>query len=477
MAPRNRPDGLHGSAAALNPERSDDEVFLDRFADNPLGGTKLYHFFWTFPVIHCFPSEQEIERFAQHQVNAIFTAFESVRYILERHEDTIRERWCKKSTAKKRKLLLAGRPGMESEHRPDLAAMAAIAAQCTTPVGQEPDETLVRVAIARNSEACTLPYLNIEDLVRPGTFLTLLSSRGHNPVSSFSHTEFLHSPLARWPDVLLEPYLSSSTMQFLGQHTRSTYGRMKQWKNENDASESIYKGRGVHPGHGLKILRIQEILYTFLQRCCVLLARDILSDETTRMGGYPVIQPPQALIDSTTNHTSRAEVSLMAPYTVPSRLDLGRLRVLVDAKVGELEDHIWALREDPGYFREVFDDNKAHRMEYLKSTDGNVNAILKEPPHAMVASLVRNLIIDAYLPLCYWHECLRLVKHLQSTAARTDFRLSPNQDLPPEDHMNFLRLWTMLLALHTDFHENFGFSQILLVSRTPQVAGTTYPCP
>ena len=130
----------------------------------------------------------------------------------------------------------------------------------------------------------------------------------------------------------------------------------------------------------------------------------------------------------------------MAPYTVPIRLDLGRLRVLVDAKVGELEDHIWALREDPGYFHEVFDDNKAHRMEYLKSTDGNVNAILKEPPHAMIGSLIRNLIIDAYLPLYYWHECLRLVKHLQSTAARTDFKLSADQDLPPEYHMNFFRL-------------------------------------
>ncbi|KAI4703780.1 hypothetical protein J4E89_009749 [Alternaria sp. Ai002NY15] len=453
MAPRNQPDGPHGSAAALNPERSDDEVFLDRFADNPLGGTKLYEFFLSWPANDYFPSRQEVERIAQHQVDTIFGAFDRIRFILERHEDTIRKRWTKKSTSKKKKLLLAAQPNIPDEHRPDIAIEHAV--QSAYREKRQLKNYMARLAMARNSEACMVPYLNMEDLLQSGTFLTLLNSRGRNPVESFTQTELLHAPIARWSDATIQLYLRTYTMLFARRDTQTTYGQLKHWRSESDARQSVYEGGSVHLGHGLQILGIQKILYTFLQRCCFLLVGDLLSNEKAQLNGYPIIQQPSSLFTGTTEYTNRAEVSLMAPYTVPNQLDFGRLRILVSAKVGEIEDHIWALREDPGYFCEVFDDNKTHRMEYLKSTDGNVNAILKEPPHAMLGAIIRNLIMDAYLTLYYWHECLRLVKQLQFTTARTDFMPSLDQDLPAEHHRNFLRLWTMLLALHTDIHECF----------------------
>jgi len=213
MAPHNRPDGPHGSAAALNPERSDDEVFLDQFADSPGGGTKLYKFLQSYPAIDYFPSFREVERLAQHKVNEIFGAFEDVRYILERHEDTIRKRWCKKSTTKKKKLLLTAKPGMASAHRPDIAA--ELAATTMTTISDLEDELFfVSVCTARNSEACLVPFLNLEDLLHPGSFLTLLNSRGRNPIETFSHTELHHCPSAWWPDSALLPYLQRFTMVF-----------------------------------------------------------------------------------------------------------------------------------------------------------------------------------------------------------------------------------------------------------------------
>jgi hypothetical protein len=42
-----------------------------------------------------------------------------------------------------------------------------------------------------------------------------------------------------------------------------------------------------------------------------------------------------------------------APYRVTALLDIGSLRALVLAHRNEAEDHIWLLREDPGYFAEV----------------------------------------------------------------------------------------------------------------------------
>jgi hypothetical protein len=172
---------------------------------------------------------------------------------------------------------------------------------------------------------------------------------------------------------------------------------VKRWGNKEEAWQSVYKGRSVHPGHELQILGIQKILYTFLERSCFLLVGDVLSGEKAPLKEYPVTQEPWSLFNISANYTSRAEVSLMAPYGIPGHLDFDRLRCLISSKVGELEDHIWALREDPGYFREVFDEYKAHRPEYITSKDGNVNAILKEQPYVMMGDIIRSLITDPYL--------------------------------------------------------------------------------
>ncbi|KAI4931004.1 uncharacterized protein J4E92_004838 [Alternaria infectoria] len=450
MAPRNR---LDAPAAVLTPERSDDEIFLDKFADRPLGGTKLYHFFRSYPAIDYFPSRQEVERLAQHKVNEIFDAYENVHDILERHEDTIRKRWCKKSTAKKKKLLLTAQPGMASEHRPDLAVDLAASTTFINTLGHQP--RTVPVCTARNSEACLVPFLNLEDLLQQGTFLTFLNSRGHTPVESFSQTELLNCPIARCSDQVLRPRLHRFTMTFAGCNKQNSYGRMKRWTDPQDARQTIHNGHGVHPGHGLQILCIQEIIYTFLKRCCHLLVGDLLADEKGQSEKYPITSPMACVIENTANYTNRAELSLLTPYGVPRQLNFDRLRSLVSSKVGELEDHIWALREDPGYFSEVFHDYKSHRGEYMKSADGNVNSILKEPPHEMTGLILRHLITDPYLALFYWHECLRLVELLQFTARESDTKFSASQNLPETQHRNFLRLWTILQAIHTDLHECF----------------------
>ena len=161
------------------------------------------------------------------------------------------------------------------------------------------------------------------------------------------------------------------------------------------------------------------------------------------------------MIENTTDYTNQVEVSLVNPYGVLRQLDFHRLPSLVSSKVGELEDHIWSLQEDPGYFSEVFDDYRSHRCDYMKSADGNVNAVLKEPPHEMIGVVLRYLIKDPYLALFYCHELFRLVEHLQFTARGFDFNFPPDQDLPKAQHRNFLRLWTIFHAIHTDVHEFF----------------------
>ncbi|KAI4656274.1 hypothetical protein J4E93_000993 [Alternaria ventricosa] len=261
-------------------------------------------------------------------------------------------------------------------------------------------------------------------------------------------------------------------MIFVGRNTRNDYGQMKHWTDRRDARSAIYSGRGVHPGHGLQILRTQEIIYTFLKRCCHLLIGDLLADEKGRPEGYPIIPPVACAVDKSTNYANQAEVSLMTPYGNPRQLDFDRLRSLVSSKVSELEDHAWALREDPGYFTEIFNDYKAHRSEFIQSTERNVAGILEQPPHVMTGAIIREVVLGAYLPLFYWQKCLRLVTSLRSTAIERNFNFPHDQDLPEEYHINFLLLWTMLHVLHTDKHETFRQSLLGAPSMKPYLVKT-----
>lgn len=164
MALRNLPDGRRGPTAVPNPERSEDKVFLDRFADSPLCGTGRYRFFRSSPPINYFPSRPGVERLAQHKLNDRSAAFKYVHYVLERHEDAIRKRWCEKSTAKKKNLLLTAQPNIASEDCPDFAV--DLAASTTSININEHRPSTTPVCTARDIEACLVPFLSLEDLLR-----------------------------------------------------------------------------------------------------------------------------------------------------------------------------------------------------------------------------------------------------------------------------------------------------------------------
>ena len=52
------------------------------------------------------------------------------------------------------------------------------------------------------------------------------------------------------------------------------------------------------------------------------------------------------------------------------QMDFVRLKSLLTAKRAAAEDHIWTLREDPGYFRDVVLDYSEHQSDRLLSEDG-----------------------------------------------------------------------------------------------------------
>ncbi|KAF5984951.1 hypothetical protein FBULB1_3144 [Fusarium bulbicola] len=109
------------------------------------------------------------------------------------------------------------------------------------------------------------------------------------------------------------------------------------------------------------ILEIQERLMDFLIKCCHQILHDIEPDNLFS-DFYPVRPEPELLPNTQTQgiQTSLLEITVGAPYRVPTRLDFANLEKLFAAKAAAAEDHIWAMREDPNYFVEQISDMHDH---------------------------------------------------------------------------------------------------------------------
>ena len=116
-----------------------------------------------------FLTPEGVQKEARERAAKIFQNHEVLEKIIERHEETIRKRWSKKSNAQKKKILLEAWPSMCSQHRPDVAAWR-----------QQPD--------SNSREAYMWPYINLEDLTKTKSLLLMLHYRGRYQRHVFVHS-------------------------------------------------------------------------------------------------------------------------------------------------------------------------------------------------------------------------------------------------------------------------------------------------
>ncbi|KAF1842159.1 uncharacterized protein K460DRAFT_420100 [Cucurbitaria berberidis CBS 394.84] len=438
---KDMPDSTH------DPNRSVEAIELDQFADAPQGSTNLLNWLACYPSTHYFPSAQELRKLSRHRVHLIFERWRFLNQILERHEGTIRKKWTEKSVEQRRELLLAVLPSIPEMHRPEQEQYQELSNYSS----QGPGHAVSRFF---KSTTCMLPDINLEDLLRQKTLLAFLNARGRNHPATFAGTELVKCPLHAWEDEPLWKRLAKWTMEFSCNTDETFYGRMKKWKYTGKAKRFVYAGQGFHPGNGIQVINIQLLTYSFLTTCCIKILHDLVGGEND-IYMHAIKPEPSSLSLDSADYNTLAEAAQLAPYGIPSQLDFNRLRGLIFAKVNDLEDHIWALREDPGYFAEVFQDHKSHRAEFLAATSGQTHNVLKRSPKTITNLILRNMVVDPYFMLYHWHECLRLVDALEDTARRNNFYFPPTESLPTEYYDTFIKLWQILYAIHTDTHECF----------------------
>ncbi|KAF2877919.1 hypothetical protein BDV95DRAFT_600613 [Massariosphaeria phaeospora] len=137
----------------------------------------------------------------------------------------------------------------------------------------------------------------------------------------------------------------------------SYYGCLIDFPDVESAQVYETDGCGLDIPQGIRVLDIQQGLYSFLATCCQKLLHDIPKPWGAE---FPIQLASPIKVGQQYIHKMFADAAKTTPYHARSSLDVTRLRDLISELCGSAKDHMWALREDPEYFAEFVLAQKEH---------------------------------------------------------------------------------------------------------------------
>ena len=276
------------------------------------------------------------------------------------------------------------------------------------------------------------PYINQEDLLNTKTLPLLLNARGRYPPSHFAAADIDAIRLGVVSKAIVPFFLNEHVMILNGfnENTRE-YGKLLSWNDHPDAFDWMFKQIQFLPGEGLVIMEAQARLLNFLVQCCLQLLHEIPESNLTS-DSFPVLPEPQLKPESEiTGFESLGVIASEAPYRVPAQLDLSRIEWLLAAKASAAEDHLWALREDPGYFTRTLLELEEHRQEMLKDLHGKDHPVRSHGRQGILwARIIGTALSNAYYELEFFSELSNQAKNLISLQRKYADDISPSKDLP-----------------------------------------------
>ena len=419
---------------------------------------------------NCYPiTANEAKRQIKALSNAIFTARDKVQNILKNREVILRRRWAKRSKEQRAKVLRAAWPDIPNNHRPDIQELL----DTVNPTKTQSSKTLRTDAIYK------WPHLSVEDLAHSKTLLLLLNSRGHNSPDVFAHADLESCRLGTVNDKIKTAWLPKYAMVIMGQETPKTYGTLVRLEEEPEAFLLWNAGVHFNVAEGLLILEIQSKLYDFLLHCCLQLFSDVPPNDLISI--HVVQQPePEPLESNAASYLDLSSVVAEAPFRVPNTLDTCRLLQLIESKRAAAEDHVWAIQEDPGYFREALVMRARHRKEHLRDEEGNTSPDLDSQD--FWNTVILREVDAAFQGLLQWDSLYEHAKALHYKVPNGFETFDHSQPLPEDVDSIILNM--LLLTNSFSIAHKYDLSGAIPASeemgihciRLPDYEGTTVTC-
>ncbi|EQL04262.1 hypothetical protein OCS_00012 [Ophiocordyceps sinensis CO18] len=370
--------------------------------------------------VPAYKSPADVRREAGKRSSSIFASYHRLQAMLVRHEPTIQKRWAKKKKQQRLDILLSAWPGMAKMHRPDFEAFR-----------KESNRSKHLPTASR--EPFMWPYINQEDLSTPKALLLLLHARGLHHPSQFAAADGEAMHLGKVTMSLLPIFLNQHVMRLNGVLDAKEYGQLLAWDDHPDAFDWMHTRKQFLPGEGLDILEAQERTLAFLVSCCLKILHDIPAETLTTDVFPPQPAPHLKSEKETDGLESLAVMAAEAPYRVPAQLDLGRIEALLRAKLSAAEDHLWSLREDPGYFAERLLEIQEHREEMLKDIFGDAHPVFSLGRQDIFwARVVSSMMCEAHLELEVYSDLCQQAQVLQELHAKHAVAITSEHDLPEE---------------------------------------------
>jgi hypothetical protein len=111
---------------------------------------------------------------------------------------------------------------------------------------------------------------------------------------------------------------------------------------------------------------------------------------------------------------------------------------LLSAAAVSLQDQLWSLPEDPGYFRQFVLDRREHRQELIVDTSGKKHPDLQ--PHGedvFWQHIIANVVCESYLRLETFSELSRQAQYLRELQIKHKSQIAADRTLP-EDYLDAL---------------------------------------
>ena len=367
---------------------------------------------------------EEARALARTRSRSIIENYHLLHDIVSRHEATIQRRWAKKGTKQRLAIIVpAWGSKMAAVHRPDFDAFK-----------KESPQQRVADGGTRYRDSFLWPYINQEDLSGAKTLPLLLNARARHPPSAFAGVDGEAMHVGHVCGAIVPIFLNEWTMMLNGITKDEDYGRLVAWDEDEDAATWCLRRKQYMPGEGLLILEAQQRLMAFLVKCCRQILHDIPKEDLVNDAKFPVLAEPTLKSEVEVNgFESLAVMAAEAPYRLPARIDLERVESLLAARLSATEDHLWALREDPGYLIDTLADHREHRQEQVLDGKGKRHPVLDKPyADILWIRCISGMLTRSFYQLEAISELHEQAKQLRALHAKYGQSISPMKDLPDE---------------------------------------------
>ncbi|KAJ9611564.1 hypothetical protein H2200_004748 [Cladophialophora chaetospira] len=363
----------------------------------------------TFPI-----SFNDAQKLSGDYVKRIYDSWDKLHAILLRKEETLRKRWTKKNPEQRERILRAAWSEIPESHRPDLRSLLS-----------KPQMGTKLTASTKDAALFKWPYINIEDLRQQKPLLLYLNARGHNLPHRFSHLDQQAVLLGIAAGAFKSADLVAHVMLLTSQETRASYGKIVYYGDDIEAAFLYREGIQFNVGEGLLVLEVQARLLDFLLECCYGIFQDVPRGELPD-GDLPL--QPIAELGVANDHLKLFAAMSESSYKIPTKLDTHRLRQLIEAQKASAEDHIWELRQDPGYFQSMLFLYADHRLERLPDISGSLDR--HHDDEVFWHNVTLQVVDRAYNQYLHWERLDRWAALLDDDCWGPFSALDPLERLP-----------------------------------------------